>query len=210
MAYIYEITNSINDKVYVGATTTSIKTRMRDHRRCARKECKTPIYIAMHTHGIENFTIRIIEECDNNIRFEREKYWIKELDTTKNGYNITLGGMGGQLYEHEEIKKKLIETGSSYDVANAFGCYVDTARKIARKEKLNIQTDKERQYASFSKPVIGIMETGEQIKFKSSHYAALYCVEHGAKGKSTSVSSHIADACKGKRKQAYGVNWKYA
>ena len=32
MGCIYKITNTINDKIYIGYTTTSIETRMRKHK----------------------------------------------------------------------------------------------------------------------------------------------------------------------------------
>ena len=50
--------------------------------------------MAMQKYGIENFTLSILELCDKSKLNEREKFWIKKLNTNdKNcGYNLTEGG----------------------------------------------------------------------------------------------------------------------
>jgi len=58
------------------------------------------LYKAFNKYGIENFSIAKIEECPDEALFEREKYWIKELNTYHFGYNATLGGEGTTLYNH--------------------------------------------------------------------------------------------------------------
>lgn len=49
----------------------------------------------MRKHGTDKFKMEILEELDcTNVELmkEREVYWIKKLDTYKNGYNATPGG----------------------------------------------------------------------------------------------------------------------
>lgn len=49
----------------------------------------------MRKYGIENFQIEQIEENDNSILDEREKYWIQFYNSMiPNGYNMTFGGEG--------------------------------------------------------------------------------------------------------------------
>jgi len=50
------------------------------------------LYMAMRKHGAGIFHIELIEECDNNLLNEREKYWISQYDSYKHGYNSTPGG----------------------------------------------------------------------------------------------------------------------
>jgi len=50
------------------------------------------LYKAFNKYGIENFTFEEIEQVDNSILDEREKYWIEYYDSYFNGYNSTLGG----------------------------------------------------------------------------------------------------------------------
>lgn len=73
------------------------------HQRHANKHLQN----AWNKYGEENFTFSILEECSEEKLNEREKYWIKELDTFNNGYNQDFGGGGIRGYKHtqEEIDK---------------------------------------------------------------------------------------------------------
>jgi predicted GIY-YIG superfamily endonuclease len=54
MAYIYEIYNDINDKVYIGKTECSIEKRFKQHCQEAFKQRSfdRPLYRAMRKYGI--------------------------------------------------------------------------------------------------------------------------------------------------------------
>lgn len=97
MAYIYKITNTINNKCYIGKTERTIKERWQEHRKQAKK-LDLPLYRALNKYGIENFSIEEIEQCTSDIVDEREIYWINFYNSCKTGYNCTLGGEGGLLY----------------------------------------------------------------------------------------------------------------
>ena len=66
MAYIYQITNDINDKVYVGKTETSLEQRFKEHCKDSQTErCENrPLYRAMKKYGIEHFSISLIEQTE--------------------------------------------------------------------------------------------------------------------------------------------------
>lgn len=63
--YIYKITNTINNKVYVGQTTRTLEDRFKEHlRNCNAKSKQTVhLYSAMKTHGKENFSISLLDEA---------------------------------------------------------------------------------------------------------------------------------------------------
>lgn len=94
---VYEITNNINSKKYVGFTKQTVEERFNGH-------CKSPYYIgnAIRKHGRENFTIKVLVENITKEEADKlEKYYIRELDTlAKNGkgYNIAEGGQGGNTF----------------------------------------------------------------------------------------------------------------
>jgi len=115
--YIYKITNSINGKIYIGKTK-DVKNRWAKHIAMARKKVNRYLYDAMNCYGYDNFTIEVIEECDSASVDERERYYICLYDTTNkaNGYNMTLGGEGGNTWIFNPNKE---ETGRKISIANS-------------------------------------------------------------------------------------------
>lgn len=103
MAYLYQITNDINGKIYIGKTEFSIEKRFKEHCADAFRERneKRPLYSAMRKYGIEHFHIQLIEETDNSE--EREIYWIEQKCSFKYGYNATRGGDGRSYIDKEQI-----------------------------------------------------------------------------------------------------------
>lgn len=92
MAFIYKITNIINNKIYIGKTEYSNPTkRWKQHLADYKREyCKErPLYKAFNKYGIDNFSFEIIEET--NVPEEREKHYIELYQSFKKGYNATLG-----------------------------------------------------------------------------------------------------------------------
>ena len=78
MAQIYCIRNKINGKRYIGETLFTYQERFKEHLCSAKmfrkRDEKRPIYMAFAKYGIENFEVFLIEECDDEKRWEREKY----------------------------------------------------------------------------------------------------------------------------------------
>lgn len=93
---IYKITNTLNERVYIGRTTNFLS-RWRDHVKCGTgsdsgAQVRTRLYEAMRKDGCENFTFEILDRCDKDSQPEREKYWIDFYKSTEFGYNIQSGG----------------------------------------------------------------------------------------------------------------------
>ena len=103
---VYVITNLINEKKYVGSTTRTLKIRFAQH--CnTKKNRRMPIVQAIRKHGRNNFKIETLETCSSiEELIEKEKFWIKELDTLKKGYNATEGGFGLSGYHHIRMMQK--------------------------------------------------------------------------------------------------------
>lgn len=103
MTGIYKITNTVNEKCYIGQSI-DIKKRWAKHKREAfAASCKHyhyPLYQDIREYGIENFEFEVLEECDAVKLNNRESYYIKQYDSLNNGYNQTEGG-GGQLHYNE-------------------------------------------------------------------------------------------------------------
>lgn len=90
MGYIYKISNTINNKLYIGMTRYNIEHRWKEHKSSYQYK-NTHLYSAMRKYGVDNFNIEIIEECPEEDLIIREAYWISYYDSYKNGYNMTEG-----------------------------------------------------------------------------------------------------------------------
>jgi group I intron endonuclease len=135
-AYIYKITNKINGKLYIGETEEkNPQKRWKGHIYSIREGRGCPLLrSAFQKYGEENFTFEVILECRKSERFVLEEQKIKEFNTlVPNGYNATIGGMGGGFRgkkHSEETKKKMAKATAE--------CYaaMTTERKEEIKNKI--------------------------------------------------------------------------
>jgi len=156
---IYKTTNLVNGKFYVG-----------------KDEKNSPEYLgsgivlktAIKKYGTENFKKEILEECtDKKELNEREKYWIATLSATTLGYNIALGGEGGDTYSKNpklgEIKKKLSGNRNHFfnkthsDESKAKMSKSQSGRKAWNKGLTNIHSDETKAKMSIARTLL----TGE-------------------------------------------------
>lgn len=101
MGNIYMITNTVNNKLYIGQTINSLKRRMQQHManfnmyRKGRNDkiANFAIYKAMLEHGYDKFTARMLMTVPIAKLNELEQHFIIEFDTINNGYNLTNGGI---------------------------------------------------------------------------------------------------------------------
>lgn len=103
---IYIIKNKINDKVYIGQTSTSIRERFMQHTKPSvlKKRGTYKLYNAMSKYGKENFYCELLEnnlesdEADN-----KEIYYIDKYNSYENGYNSTRGGDSKTICKIQDI-----------------------------------------------------------------------------------------------------------
>lgn len=112
MSQIYKITNLINQKIYVGKSLEPDENYYGSG---------LQITAAIEKYGKENFSKEILEECHQEDLDSREIYWIEKLDSRNPliGYNISIGGTGGNHYwkslDEEgkaELRKKISNSRS--------------------------------------------------------------------------------------------------
>lgn len=110
MGKIYLITNTINNKTYVGQTKLTIEQRFKEHQQFSKSK-KMAISYAIQKYGKDSFTIELLEECDITNLDEKETFYIKKYKSYEEGYNNTIGG-GSQYISHTpEVRKKISEMG---------------------------------------------------------------------------------------------------
>lgn len=96
---IYKITNLINQKIYIGLTTCTLKERWQNHKGCVKSDPRH-LYSSMRKYGIENFKIEIVEETDSLEKLAQlEDYYINLYNSRDPdvGYNLSAGGQTNQL-----------------------------------------------------------------------------------------------------------------
>lgn len=208
MAYIYKITNTVNNKVYIGKTEKiNPIDRWSEHKNDMLKETAEvrPLYRAIKKYGIDNFVFEIIEKT--NEPEKREIELIKEYNSyigfyQSNGYNATLGGDGRKYIDEEKVISLYLENlkNSITLVAKELDISSDTASAILKRNGIEIKETK----TFLSKKILQIdKETNDVIQsFNSGHEAARFLGDERKR-------QHIEEVCKGIRKSAYGFKWKY-
>ena len=219
MAYIYKIINNINQKIYIGKTSSTIEKRFREHCNDSKKErCeKRPLYDAMNKYGIENFAIEKVEEVENDeIASEREIYWINKLRTyigfnDCNGYNATLGGDSKRIYDYQIIAKKYLELKNQKETAKYFQCDVETVKKACQENNIEIISSQQVAKDAQKKCVkMYDLENNFIQEFETMKDAAIWVIENKltTSNKIDEVRSSIRKACNGQYKKAFNHIWK--
>lgn len=211
MAYIYQITNDINGKIYIGKTEFSIEKRFKEHCADAFKDRneKRPLYAAMRKYGIEHFHIELIEETDNPE--EREVFWIENKRSFKNGYNATIGGDGKHYIDYDLVISTYKELNSIIDTALKLNIHRDSVSNILRQNNIPIISSSEINLKKFGKITNMYSLEDEFLRsFPSTNEAARYMVENNLTGcKQSTIKQHITEVCTGRRKTAAKYKWKY-
>jgi group I intron endonuclease len=169
MGYIYKITNTVNNKIYVGETMQNdIEKRWRTHRNLSKINKGCPILCqAFNKYGLDKFTFEIIIICFDEDRLIYEKQYIQKFNSiAPNGYNISPGGCERGftgLHHSVESKNKI-----SLAVRNR---NFSSAKKEEIKEKLlktieNNNSMEKRSQSDNWKKLILTGKIGEQTRNK--------------------------------------------
>lgn len=137
MGIIYKIENKITGKVYIGQTLYSLQKRWLQHIHESKdalegKRQSFPLFHRMIIkYGEENFLPSILEECDNSILDEKEKYWIDFYNSNQDGYNSTIGGQNN-------INKVINQKVSKYKINGEYICTFNSAREAAESARVDV------------------------------------------------------------------------
>ena len=97
--YIYKITNTLNNKIYIGSTKTSLEQRFNEH---VQSRDTSPLHQAMRADGTDNFKI----ECIQNVEYVDEQQLLIHEST--------------QMLEHDVLNGFHYNTKLACDLANIF------------------------------------------------------------------------------------------
>jgi len=199
---IYLITNTVNDKKYVGQTRQQLNKRWLHHITESRTYSDRPLYRAINKYGLDNFKIRILEECNVDLLNEREIWWIDFLDSYRNGYNATTGG---EYFEHtEETKQKISAFMSNVSRSDEWVDNVSKGlkNKLERGEKWGFMLCENKGGSHAKRKIQGVnITTGETIEFDSMREAGLKIAGN------EKYAGNISNAIKNNW-IAYGYKWR--
>ena len=96
---VYQITNLVNGKRYIGMTCQSLAQRWMEHRNTAQKGSRTALHSAIRKYGADSFVASILvslpAESERAALCDAEKLMIQREGTLAPvGYNLTPGGDG--------------------------------------------------------------------------------------------------------------------
>ena len=201
MAFIYKITNTINDKKYIGKTEhQNPYKRFLEHKKDAKREYRKTrsLYKAMNKYGVENFIFEVIEEVPNELASIKEQYYINLFNTYKNGYNETIGGDGTPFvkFHKDEIISRYRIGQSISQISKEMKHDPKSIVKVLKENNIEIDyTPRNRLPVAQIDP-----STNKILKVFASACEA---------EKEVPTGKHINEACKGSRKLAGGYRWAY-
>lgn len=140
MAIIYKTTNLITNKIYIGKSKFDYDPNYLGS--------GTIITQAIRKYGRKSFEKTILEFCSLSKVDEREKFWIKEFDSTNRiiGYNIAKGGTGGDTISHHPRKREIADRHSKF-----LKSYWKTANTHPWKKKRPPLSEEQKAYMSASR-----------------------------------------------------------
>jgi predicted GIY-YIG superfamily endonuclease len=107
---VYQATNRINGKCYIGVTTRLLAKRRAQHHVFANRGSRSPFHQAIRKYGKENFAWEIIEEHDTEESLMAAE--IRLIAERSPEYNISKGGRGPTGFRHTEATRaKLRDLG---------------------------------------------------------------------------------------------------
>lgn len=107
---IYKITNTINNKVYIGQTIRSLSDRWKQH---CRQKNESLICRSIQKYGKENFTIEEIDGANSQseLNYLEEHHIYMNNSMSPIGYNLMTGGNHSTFSEETKSKMSISQTG---------------------------------------------------------------------------------------------------
>lgn len=160
--HIYIITNTVNNKKYIGQTWYSLCDRWNSHKSHNKRGCPY-LYKAIMKHGADLFTIESLARFSNQEEADTlEINYINLHNTTDSelGYNLTKGGQNNKPPMPQEIRYKISK--SLIGIKRS----VETKNKMSKSQKHKTMSKKGQKAIDIehAKKRKLTMEQAEQIR----------------------------------------------
>ena len=192
---IYVIANTFNNKLYVGQTTKDLIQRWNTHLIKGNSLRKTiHIDAAMKKHGKENFCMYIIDTAASfEELMQKEKEWIKKLDTLNTGYNHNPGGIYRKDYQQSEETRRKKSKKMRGEKHFNYGKHLSEETR----KKISESVSKFQQKDGYVHPCTGKPRTEEVKRKVKEHWNKIYvtCPHCGKTMVSRSAKRYHFDKC---------------
>ena len=150
---IYKVTNTINNRIYIGQTIHTLVHRKKGHYYEVNNGSTTYFHNALRKYCDAAFTWVIVCTCESREELnEMEFHYIKQYNANKlaSGYNITCGGEGTQLFgvnngmfgktHTSEVRQRLTENATGrIQSAETISKRVDKIKGMKRLDSTKIR-----------------------------------------------------------------------
>ena len=167
MGVIYKIMNNINGKIYIGKTSRALKFITQGHKDFSKNEKNTTyLALAIRKYGFENFTFSEIEIVDNGVLNQQEIFWIHYYQSNNRliGYNMSIGGDGGNNSMSPEVRAKISKSKSG---VKSQPMAKETKEKISKANKGKKRTPEQIEKITQSR-VYGPLSEVHRLKIKTA------------------------------------------
>lgn len=199
---LYKLINTSNNKVYIGITYRSLEVRFKQHINDSKQGYNRPICKAISEIGSNNFSIVLLGEYPEGELEEAEIANINLYDSFNNGYNATLGGLGGKLIEHsrEEIVQAYKQLLNASEVARLFDISKHTVLDIIKSHTT----------MEITNPLVKRVEF-ENLVFNGAGDCAQYLIDNKIlSGNRADLAHNINRVARGARNSYKGLKFKYS
>ena len=213
---VYLLLNRHNGMGYIGKTVRELWQRIKQHR--TRPE--SYIGSAIQKYGFEKFSVIVLEECASPGELnEREKFWIKTLNTKfPKGYNRTDGGVDiNNIALEMKLAVRCLNDGRIFssiaEAARYFNIPKTNISALCHGYRLNIGSEYRFEFVDETK------RTEAEIRRRkiSQRNKPVRCIENGmiyesavAASKATGIYRIcISFACRHKSRTAGGYHWEF-
>ena len=139
MGTIYLIINKQNGHKYIGQTTLGMNKVWQFHIECAKRMHKANLYCAMRKYGNHLFSIKQIDECNENELDDKQSYWIGRYNPEYNDSNTIVEEVKEEVIIKKE--KKLVGFQDPKNRGTGVPCRIQVFG-------INIETGEERTWES--------------------------------------------------------------